>query len=237
VLPARRAAVTAGVDGVVARVLKLEGDSVKAGEVVAVLENEAYAASAAAARAAYDIAEADVSRFRAAGDAAAAFEAESHRKELAARIALEDERLARTRLVSPVEGVVVTPRVQERVGQNLARGAELCVVADTRTMVAEVAIPEEEAARLQPGQPAEVKLNTYPGRTFAGSVTRVGAVVREEGKDRFVVAEIGIENVDGLLKTGMQGRGKVRVGWSSIATLVLRRPARWLYARLWPVLP
>ncbi len=237
VLPARRAAVTAGVDGVVARVLKLEGDSVKAGETVAVLEDETYAAAAAAARAAYDIAEADLSRFRAAGDAAAAFEAESHRKELAARIAMEDERLSRTRLVAPVAGVVVTPRVQERVGQSLARGAELCVVADTRTMVAEVAIPEEEAARLRPGQPVEVKLNTYPARTFAGSVTRVGAVVREEGKDRFVVAEVGIENPDGLLKTGMQGRGKVRVGWSSIATLVLRRPARWLYGKLWPVLP
>ncbi|HEY3350440.1 MAG TPA: GAF domain-containing protein [Thermoanaerobaculia bacterium] len=237
VLPARRASVTAGVDGTVARVLKLEGDSVKAGEVVAVLENETYAAAAAAARSAYDIAEADVSRFRAAGDAAAAFEAESHRTELAARIALEDERLARTRLVAPVSGVIVTPRVQERVGQNLARGAELCVVADTTTMVAEVAIPEEDAARLQPGQAAEVKVNTYPGRTFAGSVTRVGALVREESKDRFVVAEVGVQNPDGLLKTGMQGKGKVRVGWSNIATLVLRRPARWLYGKLWPVLP
>jgi RND family efflux transporter MFP subunit len=237
VLPARRASVTAGVDGVVARVLKLEGDSVKAGDVVAVLEDETYAAAAAAARSAYDIAEADVSRFRAAGDAAAAFEAESHRTELAARIALEDERLARTRLVAPVSGVIVTPRVQERVGQNLARGAELCVVADTTTMVAEVAIPEEDAARLQPGQAAEVKVNTYPGRTFAGSVTRVGALVREESKDRFVVAEVGVQNPDGLLKTGMQGKGKVRVGWSNIATLVLRRPARWLYGKLWPVLP
>ncbi|MBK9062567.1 MAG: GAF domain-containing protein [Acidobacteria bacterium] len=237
VLPARRASVTAGVDGTVARVLKLEGDSVKAGEVVAVLENESYAAAAAAARAAYDIAEADVSRFRAAGDAAAAFEAESHRKELAARIAMEDERFARTRLVAPVAGVIVTPRVQERVGQSLARGAELCVVADTTTMVAEVAITEEDAARLHPGQPAEVKLNTYPGRTFAGAVTRVGALVREEGKERFVVAEVAVENPDGLLKTGMQGRGKVRVGRSTIATLVLRRPARWFYGKLWPVLP
>ena len=68
-------------------------------------------------------------------------------------------------------------------------------------------------------------------------MTRVGALVREEGKERFVVAEVAVENPDGLLKTGMQGRGKVRVGWSSIATIVLRRPARWLYGKLWPVLP
>jgi hypothetical protein len=61
--------------------------------------------------------------------------------------------------------------------------------------------------------------------------------VREEGKDRFVVAEVALENAGGLLKTGMQGRGKVRVGWSNIATLVLRRPVRWAYGKLWPLLP
>ena len=237
VLPGRRAAVTAGVDGVVARVLKLEGDSVKAGDVIATLDDEGYTAAAAAARAAYDIAEAELARARAAGDAGAAFEAESRHKELAARIALEDERLARTRLVAPVAGIIVTPRVQERVGQNLPRGTELCVIADATTVTAEIAIPEEEAARIATGQPAEVKVNTYPGRTFRGAVTRVGALVREEAKERFVVAEVTLENADGALKTGMQGRGKIRAGTSNIATLLLRRPARWLYGKLWPFLP
>ena len=224
-------------DGVVARVLKLEGDSVKAGDVIATLEDEPYSAAAAAARAAFDIADAGLARFRAAGDAAAAFEAESHRKELLARIALENARLARTRLVAPVSGVIVTPRIQERVGQSLARGAELCVVADTASVTAEVAISEDDSARLVAGQAAEVKVHAYPTRTFAGSVSRVGALVREEGKDRFVVAEVTLDNGDGALKTGMQGRGKIRVGTSSIATLLLRQPARWLYRKLWPVLP
>ena len=37
-----------------------------------------------------------------------------------------------------------------RVGQNLARGAELCVVADVGTVTVEVAIAEEDASRLAP---------------------------------------------------------------------------------------
>ena len=65
----------------------------------------------------------------------------------------------------------------------------------------------------------------------------MGALVREEGKERFVVAEVGLENLGRVLKTGMQGKAKIRVGRSSIATLFLRRPARWLYGKLWPVLP
>jgi GAF domain-containing protein/multidrug resistance efflux pump len=237
VIPGKRAAVTSGVDGVVARVLKLEGDPVKAGDVIATLNDQAYAAALAAARSASDIAEADVARFRAAGDATAAFEAESRRKECAARIALEEEQLARTRLVAPVAGIIVTPRIQERVGQSLARGVEFCVVADAGTASVEVAIEEEDATRLAPGQNAEVKLNPYPARTFKGTVSRVGAVIREEGKERFVVAEIGLDSSETVLKTGMQGKAKIRVGRSNIATLLLRRPARWLYGKLWPVLP
>ncbi|MCM3876141.1 MAG: GAF domain-containing protein, partial [Thermoanaerobaculia bacterium] len=237
VVPGRRASVTAGVDGIVATVVKLEGDAVVAGDVIATLEDEAYRAALAEARSALQIASSDLARARDAGNAAAAFDAESRRNELVARMALEDERLSRTRLVAPVAGVIVTPRIQERVGQNLAKGAELCVVADVATVTAEVAVPEEDAALLAPGQRAGVKLHPYPTRTFQGQVTRVGAQVREEGKDRFVVAEVALENADGLLKTGMLGQAKIVAHRSNIATLLLRRPARWLYGKLWPLLP
>lgn len=237
VVPGRRASVTAGVDGIVATVVKLEGDAVVAGDVIATLEDEAYQAALAEARSAFQIASSDLARARDAGNAAAAFDAESRRNELVARMALEDERLSRTRLVAPVAGVIVTPRIQERVGQNLAKGAELCVVADVATVTAEVAVPEEDAALLAPGQRAGVKLHPYPTRTFQGQVTRVGAQVREEGKERYVVAEVALPNTDGLLKTGMLGQAKIVAHRSNIATFLLRRPARWLYGKLWPLLP
>ena len=237
VVPGRRASVTAGVDGIVASVTKLEGDTVAAGDVIATMEDEAYQAALAEARSAFQIASSDLVRARDAGNAAAAFDAESRRSECAARIALETERLSRTRLVAPVGGVVVTPRIQERVGQNLAKGAELCVVADVATVIAEVAVPEEDAAFLASGQNAGVKLHPYPTRTFQGQVTRVGAQVREDGKERYVVAEVAISNTDGLLKTGMLGKGKIEAHRSNIATLLFRKPARWLYGKLWPLLP
>jgi RND family efflux transporter MFP subunit len=237
ILPGKRAAVTAGVDGSVASVLKLEGDVVKPGDVIAVLEDERYAAAAAEARSAYQIALADLARHRDAGNAAAAYEAESRKTELSARIAFEEERLAKTRLVAPMAGIIVTPRIQERVGQNLAMGAELCVVADAEYVTAEVAVSEEDVSLLAPGQKAGVKLNPYPGRTFEGTVTRVGAVVREEAKELYVVAEIALSNPDGTLKTGMLGKAKIVAGRSNIATLLLRRPARWLYGKIWPLLP
>jgi GAF domain-containing protein/biotin carboxyl carrier protein len=237
VLPGRRGVVTAGVDGIVASVRHREGDRVTAGEVVATLQDEAYQAALADARASFAIADSDLARFRAEGNAAASFEAQSRRDELRSRVAMEEQRVAWTKLTAPMAGVLVTPRIEERVGQNVTRGGEFCIVADTGTVTVEVAMPEEDSSMIRTGASADVKLNPYPTRTFHGEVSRVGAAIREEGKDRFVIAEVTVANPEGDLKTGMLGKVKVRAGSRRILTLILRKPARALYSKIWPLLP
>jgi RND family efflux transporter MFP subunit len=237
VLPGHRAVVTAGVDGIVAAVMHREGDVVPKGEIIATLNDESYQAALADAQAAYAIAESDVAKQRATGNAPALFEVQSRAEELKARVAMEQQRFDYTRLRAPAAGVIVTPRLEERVGQNLTRGAEFCVVADVGTVSVEVAVSEEDSSLLRPGQAVDVKVNPYPTRSFHGEVTRVGARIREEGKDRFVIAEVNLDNSDGSLKTGMLGRAKIRAGQRKIITLLLRKPARWLYSKVWPLLP
>ncbi|HTO89483.1 MAG TPA: efflux RND transporter periplasmic adaptor subunit [Thermoanaerobaculia bacterium] len=237
ILPGLRASVTAGVDGVVGAVLKHEGDRVGAGDVIATLKDEAYEASVAEARAGLAIAESEIARNRETADAGAMFQAQSRRDELRARIALAEEELSRTRLKAPVSGIIVTPRIEERVGQFFRRGEELCVVADVSTVTAEVAVPEAEVSLVKAGQEVSLKMNPYPTRTFPGKVAHLGARIREDGEERFLIAEVRAENPDGLLKTGMLGMGKVWAGRRSIATLLLRKPVRYLWRRIWPLLP
>lgn len=237
VLPGRRAAVTAAVDGVVSSVQKREGDSVKAGDLIATLADERYVAALEEARADLAIAESEVSRYREAGDAGLMFAAQSRKDEIAARIALEADRFARTRIRAPVDGVIVTPRIEERVGQFFPKGTELCVVADVRSVTAEVAVDEPDAALLSTGEPVAVKLNPYPTRLFRGTVSRVSSFVREEGKDRFVIAEVRVDNPEGILKTGMVGKAKISDGRRPILVALLRKPARWIWTRIWPLLP
>lgn len=237
ILPGKRAAVTTAVDGVVKEVLRREGEHVAAGDVIATLRNEGYVAALAEARAGLSIAESAASRAQDEGNAAALFQAQSRRDELRARVALEAENLEWTSVKAPIAGTIVTPRLEERVGQNLTRGSELCVVADVGSVTAEVAIAEEDVTLLAPQQPADLKLNPFPSQTFHGNVSLVGARVREEGGSRFIIAEVKIDNPEGSIKTGMVGRGKIRVGTRSIATLLLRRPARWAWAKIWPFLP
>jgi RND family efflux transporter MFP subunit len=237
VVPTRRAAVTAGVDGVVRSVLRREGDVVAPGEVIATLQPEAYQASLADAQAAFQIAESEVARYREAGDSASMFEATAKRDELKARIAMEQDRFEKTSLRAPVGGTIVTPRIDERVGQFLTRGTELCVIADTASIFAEVAVPEVEASLIAAGEPVALKLNPYPTRTFRGVLTRVGSHVRDDGKDRFIVCEARAPNPGGVLKTGMLGKAKVSTQKVPIAFAIFRKPFRYVWTRLWPLLP
>jgi|RhiMetdeSRZDD1v2_1073273.scaffolds.fasta_scaffold36964_3 RND family efflux transporter MFP subunit len=237
VLPGRRAAVTSMVDGVVGAVLHREGDRVEAGEVIATLKDESYQAALAQARSSLAMAESDVALARQNADASAVFDAEARRREARARIALEEDRVSRTRLTAPASGVIVTPRIEERVGQLLPRGVELCVVADVRTVRAEVAVPESDAGLVKPGQKVALKFNPYPGTLFHGEVARVAPRIREEGDQRFLIAEVAVPNPDGQLKTGMLGSGKVSVGTRRVVTALFRKPLRYLWNKIWPALP
>jgi GAF domain-containing protein/multidrug resistance efflux pump len=237
VLPGRRAIVTAGVDGIVASVRHREGELVPAGEVIATLQDEAGRASLAEARAAHEIAETAIARSRDAGNASALFEAQTREREARARLSVEEERLGNAVLRAPVGGVILTPRLEERVGQNLSRGSEFAVIGDIGTVTVEIAVPEEDSALLAVDQPLDFKLNPYPTRTFHGRVSRLGAGIREDGQARFVIAEADVENPEKFLRVGMLGKAKIRAGSRQVITLLLRKPARWFYSKLWSILP
>ena len=237
VLPARRAAVTAAVDGVVKDVLHREGDRVAAGDIVATLKDEAYRAALAEAGAALAIAESDVAQHTQEGDAAAMFEARARRDEQRARRALAEEQLARTALRAPVAGVLITPHIEQRVGQALARGAEFAIVADTGGLTAEVAVPEADAALVKVGQPVALKMNPFPTRVFRGTVERVGAELRQEGEESFVVAEARVENTSEALRAGMLGTGKISSARRPLGVALFRKPLRYLWLKIWPLLP
>jgi hypothetical protein len=52
-----------------------------------------------------------------------------------------------------------------------------------------------------------------------------------------VIAETRLENADGLLRPGMLGKAKVSTGTQRLLRVLLRKPARWVWAKLWPLLP
>jgi len=100
-----------------------------------------------------------------------------------------------------------------------------------------VAVPEADAALVSAGDRAALKMNPFPTQVFRGQVQRIGAELRQEGEKSFVIAEARVPNPDGNLRAGMLGSAKVSVGTRRLATAIFRKPLRYLWLKIWPLLP
>ena len=97
----------------------------------------------------------------------------------------------------------------------------------------DVAIDERDVALLRQGTAASVKLEGFPTRTFRGSVNVVSPKGQALGDERVFYARVNVANEKSLIRPGMQGRTKISVGWRPIGYVLFRRPAMWLYSKLW----
>jgi hypothetical protein len=70
-------------------------------------------------------------------------------------------------------------------------------------------------------------------QTFRGDVLLVSPKGQTQGGNHVFFARVAISNPDNLIRAGMEGRGKVRVGWRPTGYLLLRGPALWIYSKLW----
>jgi multidrug efflux pump subunit AcrA (membrane-fusion protein) len=136
-------------------------------------------------------------------------------------------------LRSPIDGLVATPQVENMVGRRLQYGDSFAEVVDTSRAVVDVAVEDSDSGLLRAGAPASVKLNSFPTRIFRGDVMVVSPKGTLQGDSRVFFARVAVPNSDGAIRAGMEGRGKVRVGWYPAGYVLFRKPLLWIYSRAW----
>lgn len=104
---------------------------------------------------------------------------------------------------APISGLVlyVPKRNGERweVGESVWMLAKILKVADVSTLRVEAQVLEVDAARVRPGQRAEVSLDAVPGSLLTTQVAEVGRIVREKSyQDRTKIFDVflPIEAID-----------------------------------------
>ena len=233
VASARTAQVQAGVDGVVRNVYTREGEQVRQGAVLAELEDWNYRADLAAAEAKYGEAMATMNRALAQNDGTLAGIERAKVDYFRAELTRARERLDRATIRAPFDGVVTTPLVQNSVGRRLMHGDTFAEIMETSHVTVDVAVPEDEAALLQSGEHASIKLESSPLRTFRGDVAVISPTSEVESERRVFIARVNVPNQDGALRPGMEGHGKVSVGWHPAGYVLFRGSAMWLWGKLW----
>ncbi|HXM64647.1 MAG TPA: efflux RND transporter periplasmic adaptor subunit [Terriglobales bacterium] len=233
VASARTAQVQAGVDGVVKNVYIREGDHVQRGTVLAELEDWNYRADLAAAEAKYAEATEAMNRALAQNDGTLAGEERAKVDYSRAELARARERQDRAIIRAPFDGVVTTTQVQNSVGRRLMHGDTFAEIIDTSHVTVDVAVPEDDATLLGSGEHASIKLESFPLRIFRGDATVISPQGQVESEQRVFIARVNVPNPDGAIRPGMQGQGKVSVGWHPAGYVLFRGSAMWLWGKLW----
>jgi HlyD family secretion protein len=194
----KRAAVGAKIIG---RILELpvdEGDVLKKGDLIAVLDSDNLKADVASAEAALLERQADLGDARrergrqqqlvdsgigtqAALDAAttriALIEAQIQAAE--ARLRAARSQLAYTRIFAPIDGVVIERNVE--VGEMVAPGGftsqqstgAILRLADPKSLEIEADVNESYISRLRRGQPATIVVDAVPDKTYRGQLRQI----------------------------------------------------------------
>ncbi|MDH3197915.1 MAG: efflux RND transporter periplasmic adaptor subunit [Candidatus Krumholzibacteria bacterium] len=177
--PEREAEVLSRVAGLVKQLLCEEGDAVREGDPLLLIDNDEYLyrlRQAEAERADVESRLARLEEMR-SRDLVSAEEYESLKNDL--KTAEANEGLARlnvsyTRVTAPFTGRVTLRRVER--GQNVSVGTPLFVLADFEPLLARVHVPAKEFAKLAPDQPVQLVLESS-GERLAGRIKLVSPVI------------------------------------------------------------
>jgi RND family efflux transporter MFP subunit len=216
--PLRRASPGTLLFGRVERVLRREGDAVRAGDTLALIDGRDAAARQVQAEAAVVAARAAEANARAMRERMERLVA----REAASRKMLEDATLGHdtalaqvraaeeglvsakvfsghARVTSPFEGVVTRRNVEE--GDLAAPGQPLFVIEDARRVKIEATVPESTAATLAAGDAVEVE---------AGGARRAGTIAEilpgADARSRTVTVRVVLDNAEGALRVGTFAR-------------------------------
>jgi len=172
-----------------------------------------------------------------------------------------EEQIQRTKVPSPITGIVATPSVQlnEMKHQLVKKGDLIAKVYDIKTITAEIVVSEQDIADVKVGGPVLLKARAHPDQTFRGMVTAIATVAqinsssssgsifssagqtpagtatfsRANVNPKTVLVTTRIDNSALLLKPEMTGQAKILCGQKRIVDLVTRRLARTIKVEFW----
>ena len=142
----------------------------------------------------------------------------------------------RARIVAPLNGVVTTARLGEKVGQFLKEGDLICEIEDLKCLDAEIPLLEQELTRVEPGQTVELKARAVPFQTFYAKVNRMAPAAakaeRGEGQSTLTLY-CRLDNSCPELKPGMTGYARIECGRRSLGAIFVTRVLRYVRTEFW----
>ena len=136
------------------------------------------------------------------------------------------------RIVSPISGVIVTPRLANKVGDYFDEGELICEIEAPDSFEVEISLDEERVAHVRPGQPVRLKARALPFEVVEAEVSGVAPrATKDEIKTR-VSVYASIPKGTGL-RSGMSGYARIDCGRSYLGPIAVRSLQRTIRTEFW----
>lgn len=232
----QRAAV-APFQGFIRDALARAGDTVQRGQVLARLDDRDLQLDQARWQAELELALRKGREALSSGNRVDQRLASAQAAQASAMLELAQDRLARTDILAPFDGVVVRGDLSQQLGSPVELGKLLFELAPLDAWRVILKVDERDIAVLRPGQRGELVLASLPGQAQAFTVKRITSVaVAEEGRNFFRV-EAELAEKSAPLRPGMEGVAKVEVGRASLLWVWTHRWIDWLRLTAWELRP
>lgn len=213
--------ISAEIAGRISRIGFIEGEAVKAGDVLLELDDTVLKAELDKVRSDLSLARANRERAstlatQGAGTQRARDETEAAYQSQQANLALAEARLQKSTLTAPFSGVVGLRNVS--VGAYIVPGQRIADLADVNTLKVDFRLPEINATQVHVGNTVLVTADAVPGATFEGNIYAIDPVVDING--RAIRLRAQVPNPQGRLSPGFFARIRIVVDQRPEALLI-----------------
>ena len=154
----------------------------------------------------------------------------------ASRTLIED-RLTRTALRAPLDGLVISGDWSRSLGVPVSRGELLFEISPLNAYRVSIKVPDREIAGLAAGQKGELILSALPRKPVEFSVTDIATLAIEEPGEPVFRVEAAVADGYTELRPGMEGVAKITVGERRRWWIWTHALTDWLRLQLWRWLP
>lgn len=225
--------VAAPVDGYIATVEVRPGDEVSAGQVIGSLDDsdlvlERLKWSTLRQQMVSESREAMAQRNRAQVNIINA-----KIKQADAELKLIEEKLARTQLRAPFDGVVIEGDLSQSLGTPVNRGDTLFKIAPLNAYRIVLQVDEHDIGPVEQGQFGRLVLTSMPTHPVMMRIDKITPVSTAADGRNFFRVEASLLERDVKLQPGMEGIGKIAVGDANLFWIWTRELTNWLRVTTW----
>lgn len=132
--------------------------------------------------------------------------AQSKVKAALSEVELSQSNLAKTNLLAPSDGILAEIIIKP--GDYITpQDIVAKFISSDKGTNFEVDIPEKDVHKLKVGQLVTINCDSYHSKTFTGTLTEIAPTVKE--RTRTSTIKVSVDNEEGLLRSGMFGRGVI----------------------------